>query len=351
MKLASLKQGRDGRLIVVSDDLSTYAEAATIAPTLQAALDDWAAAEPKLKTLADDLAAGAVAGQPLDPAALAAPLPRAYQWADGSAYVNHVELVRRARGAELPESFWRDPLVYQGGSDRFLGPRDAIPLADEAWGCDMEAEVVVVTGDVPQGVTHEEARGFIRLVGLVNDVSLRNLIPGELAKGFGFYQSKPASALSPVFVTPDALGDRWKDGKLHGALLVDLNGQPFGRADAGVDMTFDFGALIAHLAKTRALGAGTIVGSGTVSKRDAGGGPGRPVADGGLGYSCIAELRMIETIRDGAPATPFLKTGDRVRIWMEDDAGQSLFGAIAQEVEGAARGIIALGASGEALAL
>ena len=333
MKLASLKHGRDGRLIVVSDDLCHYVDAGAVAPTLQAALDDWASVEPKLKALAGDLASGAIAGEPLDPAALAAPLPRAYQWADGSAYVNHVELVRRARGAELPESFWHDPLVYQGGSDRFLGPCDGIPLADEGWGCDMEAEVVVVTGDVPQGVTPEQARGFIRLIGLVNDVSLRNLIPGELAKGFGFYQSKPASALSPVFVTPDALGDRWRDGKLHGALNVDLNGQPFGRADAGVDMTFDFGTLIAHLAKTRSLGAGTIVGSGTVSNRDADGGAGRPVADGGMGYSCIAELRMVETIRDGAPVTPFLRHGDKVRIWMEDRSGASLFGAIDQRVD------------------
>lgn len=332
MKLASLKHGRDGRLIVVSDDLSRYAEAGEIAPTLQAALDDWGTCEPRLRALADQLSSGALAGQPLDQAALAAPLPRAYQWADGSAYVNHVALVRRARGAELPESFWHDPLVYQGGSDRFLAARDAIPLADEAWGCDMEAEVVVVTDDVPQGVTAEQARGLIRLVGLVNDVSLRNLIPAELAKGFGFYQSKPASALSPVFVTPDALGGRWQDGKLSGTLHVDLNGQPFGRADAGTDMTFDFGTLIAHLARTRSLGAGTIVGSGTVSNRDADGGPGRPVAAGGLGYSCIAELRMVETIRDGGPATPFLRQGDRVRIWMEDEAGRSIFGAIEQTV-------------------
>ncbi|MEA3389258.1 fumarylacetoacetate hydrolase family protein [Sphingobium sp. CCH11-B1] len=332
MKLASLKHGRDGRLIVVSDDLSRYVGAGAVASTLQAALDDWAAVEPKLRELADDLASGSVAGAPLDATALAAPLPRAYQWADGSAYVNHVELVRRARGAELPESFWHDPLVYQGGSDRFLGPCDAIPLADEAWGCDMEAEVVVVTDDVPQGVSPEDARGLIRLVGLVNDVSLRNLIPGELAKGFGFYQSKPASALSPVFVTPDALGDRWQHGKLHGGLNVDLNGKPFGRANAGVDMTFDFGTLIAHLAKTRSLGAGTIVGSGTVSNRDADGGPGKPVADGGRGYSCIAEVRMVETIRDGAPATPFLRHGDKVRIWMDDERGMSIFGAIDQRV-------------------
>ncbi|MEJ2410207.1 MAG: fumarylacetoacetate hydrolase family protein [Novosphingobium sp.] len=319
MKLASLKHGRDGRLVVVSDDLSTCIEAADIAPTLQAAL-------------AGDLASGVVAGQPFDEAGAAAPLPRAYQWADGSAYVNHVALVRQARGAELPESFWHDPLVYQGGSDGFLGARDPIPLADEAWGCDMEAEVVVVTGDVPQGATREEALGLIRLVGLVNDVSLRNLIPAELAKGFGFYQSKPASALSPVFVTPDALGSRWRDGKLHGVLNVDLNGRPFGRADAGVDMTFDFGTLMAHLARTRSLAAGTIVGSGTVSNRDADGGPGRPVAQGGHGYSCIAELRMVETILKGVPETSFLKHGDSVRIWIGDPEGRPIFGTIDQSV-------------------
>ncbi|MCJ2180961.1 fumarylacetoacetate hydrolase family protein [Novosphingobium album (ex Hu et al. 2023)] len=332
MKLASLKQGRDGHLVVVADDLSTYADASAIAQTMQAALDDWAGVAPKLKALAANLARGTVTGAAFDEAAAAAPLPRAYQWADGSAYVNHVKLVRQARGAELPESFWHDPLVYQGGSDGFLGPRDAIPLADESWGCDMEAEVVVVTDDVPQGVTREEALDLIRLVGLVNDVSLRNLIPAELAKGFGFYQSKPASALSPVFVTPDGLGDCWQDGKLHGVLNVDLNGQPFGRADAGVDMTFDFGTLIAHLAKTRALAAGTIVGSGTVSNRDADGGPGRPVAQGGHGYSCLAELRMVETIRYGKPETAFLRHGDSVRIGMSDADGRPIFGTIDQTV-------------------
>jgi len=333
MKLASLKGGRDGRLVIVSDDLSTCIDARAIAPTLQAALDDWAAAAPRLEAMARDLAGGGVTGQPFDEATAAAPLPRAYQWTDGSAYVNHVALVRRARGTELPGSFWHDPLVYQGGSDRFLGCRDVIALADVAWGCDMEAEIVVVTDDVPQGVTPDAARGLIRLVGLVNDVSLRNLIPGELAKGFGFYQSKPASALSPVFVTPDALGARWREGKLHGTLNVDLNGQPFGRADAGVDMTFDFGMLIAHLARTRSLCAGTIVGSGTVSNRDAEGGPGRPAADGGLGYSCIAEARMVQTIVSGAPETPFLKDGDTVRIWMEGEQGTPIFGAISQQVE------------------
>jgi fumarylacetoacetate (FAA) hydrolase len=232
----------------------------------------------------------------------------------------------------MPDSFWHDPLMYQGGSDGFLGPRDDIPLADEAWGCDFEAEIVVVTADVPQGVSREEALGLIRLVGLTNDVSLRNLIPGELAKGFGFFQSKPASAFSPVFVTPDALGETWAGGKLKGALEVTLNGEAFGRADAGEDMTFDFGTLIAHAAKTRALGAGTIIGSGTVSNRDADGGPGKPVAEGGLGYSCIAELRMVETIQSGAPKTGFLKAGDRVAITMRDAHHQLIFGTIDQQV-------------------
>lgn len=334
MKLASLKQGRDGRLVVVSDDLAWCADAGHIAPTLQAALDDWDALSPALESLAQDLSHEAIPMMRFHERDAAAPLPRAYQWADGSAYVNHVALVRQARGAELPDSFWHDPLVYQGGSDGFLGPRDPIPLADEAWGCDMEAEIVVVTGDVAQGVTRDEALAAIRLIGLTNDVSLRNLIPAELAKGFGFYQSKPASAFSPVFVTPDALGARWKDGKLHGALNVDYNGEPFGRADAGQDMTFDFGTLIAHLAKTRALGAGTIVGSGTVSNRDAGGGPGKPVREGGVGYSCIAEVRMIETIAGGAPVTPFMKDGDTVRIWMDDEKHHPIFGVIEQVVRG-----------------
>jgi fumarylacetoacetate (FAA) hydrolase len=332
MKLASLKSGRDGRLVVVSDDLAWCADAAHIAPTLQAALDDWERLAPKLEALATDLAHEAIPMMRFHERDAAAPLPRAYQWADGSAYVNHVALVRQARGAEMPESFWHDPLMYQGGSDGFLGPRDAIPLADEAWGCDMEAEVVVVTGDVPQGVTREQALAAIRLVGLTNDVSLRNLIPAELAKGFGFFQSKPASAFSPVLVTPDALGDRWRDGKLHGALSVDLNGAPFGRADAGIDMTFCFGTLIAHAAKTRALGAGTIIGSGTVSNRGPDGGPGKAISEGGVGYSCIAELRTVETIVHGAPKTRFLTHGDRVRIWMADDAGHPIFGAIEQAV-------------------
>ena len=332
MKLGSLKNGRDGRLVVVSDDLAWCADATHIAPTLQAALDDWGQVAPALELLATDLAHEAIPMMRFHERSAAAPLPRAYQWADGSAYVNHVQLVRQARGAEMPNTFWTDPLMYQGASDEMLPPRSPIPLADEAWGCDLEAEVVVVTGDVPRGVSREEALEHILLVGLVNDVSLRNLIPAELAKGFGFLQSKPASALSPVFVTPESLGERWKDGKLSGALKVDLNGQPFGRADAGVDMTFDFGTLIAHLAKTRNLAAGTIVGSGTVSNRDAGGGPGKPISQGGVGYSCIAEVRTVETILEGAPKTEFLKRGDTVRIWMDDEAGHPIFGVIEQIV-------------------
>lgn len=332
MKLASLKDGRDGKLVVVSDDLAWCADAAHIAPTLQAALDDWAETAPRLEALATDLSHEVIPMMRFHERLAAAPLPRAYQWADGSAYVNHVALVRRARGAEMPESFWTEPLIYQGGSDGFLGPRDPIPLADPDWGCDLEAEVAVITGDVPQGADRATALAAIRLVMLVNDVSLRNLIPAELAKGFGFFQSKPASAFSPVAVTPDALGAAWRDGKVHRPLLVTLNGAPLGRADAGTDMTFDFGALIAFAARTRSLGAGTIIGSGTVSNRGADGGPGLPVAEGGLGYGCLAELRTVETIRGGAPVTPFLAHGDTIRIEMRDDAGHSIFGAIEQEV-------------------
>ncbi|MEQ1686952.1 MAG: fumarylacetoacetate hydrolase family protein [Sphingopyxis sp.] len=333
MKLASLKSGRDGRLVVVSDDLAWYADAAHIAPTMQAALDNWQETEPRLRALATDLAHEAIPMMRFHERDAAAPLPRAYQWADGSAYVNHVALVRQARAADMPDSFWHDPLMYQGGSDGFLGPRDPIPLGDTAWGCDMEAEVIVVTDDVPMGVNAEAARAHIRLVGLTNDVSLRGLIPGELAKGFGFFQSKPASAFSPVFVTPDALGARWDGAKLHGALCVDLNGAPLGRADAGVDMTFDFGQLIAHAAKTRNLGAGTIIGSGTVSNRDGDGGPGKPISDGGHGYSCLAEVRTVETILSGRPTTPFMGVGDSVRIWMEDAKHHPIFGVIEQVVE------------------
>jgi fumarylacetoacetate (FAA) hydrolase len=332
MKLASLKGGRDGRLVVVSGDLAWCVGAEGIAPTLQAALDDWDACAPQLAALAEQLQAGTIARQRFREHDAASPLPRAYQWADGSAYLNHVELVRKARGAEMPPSFWTDPLMYQGGSDGFLGPRDPIPLGDPAWGLDLEAEVAVVTGDVPMGVSAEAARGRISLVMLCNDVSLRNLIPDELAKSFGFFQSKPASAFSPVAVTPDELGGAWREGRLHGPMLVALNGRPFGRADAGEGMAFDFGQLIAHAAKTRSLAAGAIVGSGTVSNKGADGGPGKPVEGGGAGYSCIAELRTVETLTEGAPKTPFLAAGDEVRIELLDASGHSIFGAIEQQV-------------------
>ncbi|MBT8067056.1 MAG: fumarylacetoacetate hydrolase family protein [Gammaproteobacteria bacterium] len=330
MKLASIKHGRDGRLVVVSRGLERYLPAEEIASTLQGALDDWQTARPALQAISDKVDAGE--GLPFDEAACASPLPRAYQWADGSAYVNHVELVRKARGAEMPATFWTDPLMYQGGSDAFLGPRDNIPVADEAWGIDFEAEIVVVTDDVPMGVAAKDALQHIQLIMLVNDVSLRNLIPGELAKGFGFFQSKPSSAFSPVAVTPDELGDAWRNGKVHLPLLSTLNDGAFGRPEAGVDMTFDFGQLIAHAAKSRPLGAGALIGSGTVSNK-LDGGPGKPVTAGGVGYSCIAEIRTIETINDGKPTTSFMKFGDRIRIEMLDSSGASIFGAIDQLVE------------------
>ncbi len=333
MKLASLNEGRDGRLVVVSRDLSRAAPVAEIAPTMQAALDNWDHAAPLLDATYHSLnVGGARDAFDLDPAQLASPLPRAYQWADGSAYVNHVELVRKARGAELPESFWTDPLMYQGGSDSFIGPREDIVVASEDYGIDFEAEVAVITGDVPMGVTTEQAGGHIRLLMLVDDVSLRGLIPGELAKGFGFFHGKPSSAFSPVAVTPDELGDAWDGAKVHLPLLSTLNGDLFGKPEAGQDMTFSFPQLIAHAAKTRKLSAGTIVGSGTVSNLDPDGSPGRPVAEGGLGYSCIAEIRMIETIRDGKPTTSFMRFGDRIRIEMQDGEGQSIFGAIDHKV-------------------
>lgn len=332
MKLASLAHGRDGRLVVVSRDLTRATDAFPVVPTLQAALDDWERNAPRLADLAEGLEHGSVPSFRFHEHDCAAPLPRAYQWLDGSAYVNHVDLVRKARGATMPESFWTDPLMYQGGSDASLGPRQAVQARSEEDGIDFEAEIAVVTGDVPMGVTREEALGAIRLVMLVNDVSLRNRIPGELAKGFGFVQSKPSSAYSPVAVTPDELGDAWRDGRLHLPLLALVNGTLFGKPDAGTDMTFDFGGLIAHAAATRRLSAGTIVGAGTVSNRDADGGPGRPVAEGGLGYACIAEQRMVETIRGGEPRTPFLRFGDTVRIEMKDASGHSIFGAIEQEI-------------------
>ncbi|MBO6639992.1 MAG: fumarylacetoacetate hydrolase family protein [Roseitalea sp.] len=336
MKLATIKDGtRDGRLVVASDDLTQCSDVGHIARTLQAALDDWEQLAPRLERVAEGIAGGWQPVQRFHEHECESPLPRAYQWADGSAYVNHVELVRKARGAEMPDSFWHDPLMYQGGSDAFIGPRAPIRFPEDAseWGIDMEGEVAVITGDVPMGASREEALAAIRLVMLVNDVSLRGLIPGELAKGFGFFQSKPASAFSPCAVTPEQLGDAWRDGKLHLPLEVDLNGDPFGRAEAGEDMVFDFGTLIAHAAKTRALAAGTIIGSGTVSNKDPDGSPGRPVADGGKGYSCIAEIRMIETIHDGKPKTPFMGNGDTVRIDMKDTSGHSIFGAIDQTVE------------------
>ncbi len=332
MKLASLKSGRDGRLVVVSSDLARCAPAADAAATLQAALDDWPRAEMALRAIAERLAADPSFGEPFHETACASPLPRAYQWADGSAYVNHVELVRKARNAEMPESFWTDPLMYQGGSDSFLAPRDDILMPqDDGFGIDMEAEVAVIVDDTPMGVAPDAARERIRLIMLVNDVSLRGLIPGELAKGFGFFQSKPSSAFSPCAVTPDELGAAWRDGKLHLPLLVRYNGEPFGAANAGVDMTFDFGRLIAHAAKTRPLAAGSVIGSGTVSNK-LDGGPGRPIAAGGVGYSCIAEIRMIETIENGAPSTPFMKFGARVEIEMLDEGGANVFGRIDQRV-------------------
>ena len=322
MKLASLKGGRDGRLVVVSRDLTRAIAAPGIASTLQGALDDWDRIRHHLeviyRALNDGKADGAFA---FEEQACASPLPRAYQWADGSAYLAHVELVRKARGAEMPKSFWTDPLMYQGGSDGFLGPRDSIQAADDAWGIDFEGEVAVITGDVAAACSVGDAEKSIRLVMLVNDVSLRNLIPNELAKGFGFFQSKPASAFSPVAVTIDELGSDWRDGRLHLPLLVHLNDKQFGAPNAGADMAFNFPQLIAHAAKTRALAAGTIIGSGTVSNRD-------PSA----GSACLAERRMLEQIENGAPATPFLKSGDRVRIEMKDEGGRSIFGAIEQDV-------------------
>lgn len=332
MKLASLKHGRDGELIVVSRDLTQAVRATGIAPTLQTALDNWAILAPRLQALSDELNAGKANNTfTFDEAACASPLPRAYQWADGSAYVNHVELVRKARNAEMPESFWHDPLMYQGGSDSFIAPHDAVPLASEDWGIDFEAEVAVITDDVPMGASPEICADKIRLLMLVNDVSLRGLIPAELAKGFGFFQSKPSSVFSPVAVTPDELGAAWQEGRVHLPLLVTYNQQLFGKANAGEDMTFNFPQIIAHAAKTRPLGAGAIIGSGTVSNKQ-NTEYGSAVSEGGVGYSCIAEVRMIETINTGKPQTAFMKFGDSIRIEMFDAHGQSVFGAIEQRV-------------------
>jgi fumarylacetoacetate (FAA) hydrolase len=323
MKLASLNLGRDGELIVVSRDLTRAVKVPQIAATLQAALDDWEVKRLLLESVYQRLNDGLIDESfVFDQADCHSPLPRAYHWADGSAYVNHVELVRKARGAEMPESFWHDPLMYQGGADSFIPPHAPIQMADEAWGIDLEAEIAVITDDVPMGATAAQAAEHIQLLMLVNDVSLRNLIPGELAKGFGFYQSKPSSSFSPVAVTPDELGESWKDGKVHRPLVSHINGALFGQPHAGTDMTFNFPILVAHAAKTRPLAAGTIIGSGTVSNYDR-----------SAGSSCLAEKRMLEVIEQGEAKTPFLKFGDRVRIEMFDAAGQSIFGAIDQAVE------------------
>ncbi len=324
MKLATLRRGgRDGRLVVVSRDLTCCVLVPGIAQTLQAALDDWATLAPRLAERAAALDMGSTQPDvmPFDAASCAAPLPRAFHWVDGSAYVNHVELVRKARGAEMPATFWTDPLVYQGGSDDLLGARDAVPFADEAWGIDLEAEIAVITDDVPMGTLPDAAGGHIKLLTLVNDWSLRNLIPGELAKGFGFYQSKPATSFAPVAVTPDELGDAWRDNKVHLPLTSRINGAEFGHPDAGTDMTFNFAQLIAHVTRTRRLGAGAILGSGTVSNYDR-----------SRGASCLAEKRMLEQIESGSARTPFLKFGDRVEIEMTSADGTNIFGTLDNRV-------------------
>jgi fumarylacetoacetate (FAA) hydrolase len=334
MKLATLKRGgRDGKLVVVNRALTLCKEVPSVALTLQGALDDWARCAPQLQKIYDDLNDGVhTDAAPFEAAACHAPLPRAYQWADGSAYVNHVELVRRARGAALPAEFWTDPLMYQGGSDSFVGPRDPILALSEDWGIDLEAEVAVVSGDVRMGSTPGQCASAIRLLMLTNDVSLRNLIPAELAKGFGFLQSKPASAFSPVAITPDELGAHWRDGRVHRPLTVSLNGELFGRPDAGTDMVFNFPQLMAHLCKTRDIGAGSVIGSGTVSNKQ-GDLHGSSITNGGVGYCCLVEVRMYETIEFGQALTPYLRFGDKIRIEMMDPQGRSLFGAIEQRVE------------------
>ncbi|WP_110456290.1 fumarylacetoacetate hydrolase family protein [Shewanella algidipiscicola] len=323
MKLASYNNGRrDGQLMLVSKDLTKTVAVPAIAHTLQQLLDAWDLLQPQLQELYEALNSGMLDNAiDFDEAKCLSPLPRAYQWADASAYVNHVELVRKARGAEMPESFWTDPLVYQGGSDSFIAPKADIELASEEWGIDFESEVAIITDDVPMGVDVNAAAKHIKLIMLVNDVSLRNLIPAELAKGFGFFQSKPSSSFSPVAVTPDELGDKWQDSKVHLPLITHLNNQLFGRPNCGVDMTFNFSQLIAHFTKTRPLGAGAIIGSGTISNYDR-----------SAGSSCLAETRMLETIADGKPSTEFMHFGDRVRIEMLDEHEQSIFGAIDQQV-------------------
>lgn len=321
MKLASLKYGRDGKLVVVSKDLSNYVSAESVATTMQEALDNWQTAEPKLKTIYNDLENGKIAGEKFDPALCDAPLPRGYHWVDGSAYVTHVELVRKARGAELPASFWEDPLVYMGASDAFIGPHDDVLAGSEDWGIDFEAEVVVITDDVPAGTSAKDASEHIKLISIINDVSLRNLIPGELAKQFGFYQSKPQTSFAPVFVTPDELGGAWDGKKIHLPLHAILNGETVGSPNAGIDMTFDFCRLVEHSAKSRSLMAGTVIGSGTVSNKGS--------EDGSC---CLAEVRCLETIANGKPTTPFMSFGDRVEIDMFDKDGKTIFGRIDQKV-------------------
>ena len=324
MKLASLKEGgRDGTLIVVNRDLSRAVAVPEIAATMQQAMDNWADKAPLLEAVYANLQNASVEGAfDLDPVALAAPLPRSYHWADGSAYVTHVELVRKARGAELPESFWTDPLMYMGASDAFIGPCEDILVEDEAWGIDFESEVVVYTDDVPAGISVDAAGEHIKLIALVNDVSLRNLIPAELAKQFGFYQSKPWTSFTPVAVTPDELGDAWDGAKLHLPLHSTLNGEKIGTPNAGVDMVFDFPQLIAHAAKSRDLVAGTVIGSGTIAN-----------VGSKDGSSCLAEIRCLETIADGKPSTPFMSFGDRIEIEMFDKNDQSIFGKIDQVVK------------------
>ena len=337
MKLATYRDGsRDGQLVVVSRDLSTAHYATGIAAKLQQALDDWSFISPQLQDLYETLNNGkARHAFPFDPAQCMAPLPRAYQWADGSAFINHVELVRAARNSEVPGTFYKDPLMYQGGSDDFLGPRDDVVVPSEAYGIDFEAEVAVITGDVPMMATPEQALDGVRLLMIANDVSLRNLIPNELAKGFGFFQSKPATAFSPVAITLDEVGDAWDHGRLHLTLQSAWNGRKVGMCEAGPEMTFHFGQLIAHICKTRNVRAGSIVGSGTVSNKGLAGAGGK--TEWPKGYSCIAEKRAIETIQDGKPSTEFMKFGDTIRIEMKGKNGQSLFGAIEQKIVAPAR--------------
>lgn len=332
MKLASLKDARDGQLVVVSRDLNQAVDASDIALTLQAALDDWDVTAPQLAARYELLNAGQLESFDFVQEDCESPLPRAYQWLDGSAYLNHVELVRKARGATVPDSFYDDPLMYQGGSDTFIGPRDPIEAASETYGIDMEGEITVITDDVPMGVSAKDAEAHIKLIMLVNDISLRGLIPGELAKGFGFVQSKASSAFSPVAVTPDELGDAWGGTTIDLPLLVDYNGKAFGKANVKTDMTFNMAELVAHAAKTRHLCAGTIIGSGTVSNKFEGG-EGKKIEDGGVGYSCIAEIRMIEKIQTGEFITPFMRFGDTVGIEMNDAEGKSIFGRIENKVE------------------